>query len=160
MINYLSIDEIININKLALKLTNEEDKFQVKSELDILSAIGFVEQNFNDDIVKKVLGYCISLFIYHAFLDGNHRVSLMSAEKFLVKNGFDATISRNERRQFHKWQLEYEEENDLERKFFLITNIEDKEIRNKKIKLIMGSEYGKRIEGWLRKHYKVITNDV
>lgn len=160
MIKHLSLDEITNINKRALELTNEGESYQVNSEIDILSAIDFVKNNINGDIFKKALGYFISLFVYHPFLDGNHRVSLMSAEKFLVDNGYHTIVSVAERKKFQKWQLRYENENDLEREFFLIVNIEDKTRRNKEIKKVMKSEYGEKIEGWLRKNYKVKTNGV
>ncbi len=157
MINYLSFEEIEIINKLVLEITDE--KFQLEREDDILSIIEFVRNNFDDDLFKKALAYCIALIVLHPFKEGNHRTSLISAEEFLIKNGFFTGVSDIERLKLQKWRLEYGKKNDLEREFFRIACIEDIEKRNEKIIEMMNSKYGQMIENWLKRNYRVKINE-
>ncbi len=55
---------------------------------------------------------------------------------------------------FEKWRIKYEEKHDLERRFFRIAGIETKEQRKEEIKKIMNSEYGLKIEKWLKENFK------
>ena len=50
--------------------------------------------------------------------------------------------------------MKYEKENDLEREFFKITNIENSKGRTEEIKKIMNSQYGKETLKWLKNNYK------
>ena len=55
MIKYLTNEEIIEINKIALEISGELKEFQIKNIFDINSAMKFVEDNFGNDLFKKPL---------------------------------------------------------------------------------------------------------
>lgn len=153
MINYLSEDEIIELNKYSLYVTGEDDEFYVMQPDDIRFIINLVKKNFGIDLLKKALGYCISIIVLHPFKNGNHRTSLLSAERFLLKNNYCLLSSNKEKIAFEKWRLKYEEENDLERDFFRITNIENPEKKTDEIKKMMNTRYGKETLKWFRNNY-------
>jgi len=153
MINYLSKEEIIEINKFSLGFTGEEKEFYIIQPDDLTFIIDFVKEEFNNDLEKKALVYCISIIVMHPFKNGNHRTSLISAEIFLIKNNYELLTSNKEKIEIEKWRLNYEEEKDLERKFFQIACIEDYKQRKDKIKKIINSKYGKNIEKWLQENY-------
>jgi len=150
MIVYLSEDEIKEINHISLQLTDEEDKFQVAQPDDIRFAIRFVSERFGKDIFSKALGYCISLIVLHPFSNGNHRTSLLCAERFLQKNHYKSLATDEQRINLEKWRLNYEEKHELHREFFRITNIENDINRKAEIEKLMKSPYGLKIEKWLK----------
>ena len=120
---------------------------------DIRFLINLVKKNFGDDFLQKALGYCISIIVLHPFKNGNHRTSLLSAERFLLKNNYNLLSSNKEKIEFEEWRIKYEEENDLEREFFRITNIENAEERTDEIMEMMNSRYGKETHIWLKNNY-------
>lgn len=152
MIVYLSEDEIQEINRYSLQLTGEEEKFQVVQPDDIRFTIRLISEQFGKDIYRKALGYCVSLIVLHPFRNGNHRTSLLSAERFLQKNHCRPLATNTERIQLEKWRLPYEEKHELHREFFRITNIEDEKARRNEIKKLMTSSYGIKILQWLKKY--------
>ena len=154
MIIYLSEDEIIELNKYSLYATGEDNEFHVMQPDDIRFLINLVKKNFGGDILQKALGYCISIIVLHPFKNGNHRTSLLSAESFLLKNNYNLLSSNKEKIEFEEWRLKYEEENDLEREFFRITNIENANKRTDEIVKMMNSRYGKETLKWLKNNYK------
>ncbi len=154
MINYLSEEEIIEINKYSLKATDEENEFHTMQPDDIRFLINLVKKEFGDDFLQKALGYCISIIVLHPFKNGNHRTSLLSAERFLLKNNYNLLSSNKEKIEFEEWRLKYEEENDLEREFFRITNIENAKKQTDEIVKMMNSKYGKETSKWLKNNYK------
>jgi death-on-curing family protein len=154
MINYLSKEEIIEINKYSLELTGEENEFYVIQPDDLTFIIDFVKEEYNKDLLKKAVVYCVSLIVMHPFKNGNHRTSLLSAERFLLKNKYILLTSNKEKIEIEKWRIKYEEEKDLERSFFQIACIENNKQRKAKIKKVINSEYGIKIEKWLRENYK------
>jgi len=153
MINYLSEEEIIELNKYSLYATGEDNEFHVMQPDDIRFLINLVKKNFGDDFLQKALGYCISIIVLHPFKNGNHRTSLLSAERFLLKNNYNLLSSNKEKIEFEEWRIKYEEENDLEREFFRITNIENAEERTDEIMEMMNSRYGKETHIWLKNNY-------
>jgi prophage maintenance system killer protein len=154
MIYYLSEKEIIDLNKYSLQATDELNEFCIIQPDDIRFLIKFVEKEFEDDLFKTALGYCISIIVLHPFKNGNHRTSLLSAEIFLLKNNFFLLSSNKEKIEFEKWRMNYEKENNLEKEFFRIAIIEDSVKRIKEIKKIMNSPYGKNTLKWLKNNYK------
>ncbi len=104
-------------------------------------------------MLKKALGYCISIIVLHPFKNGNHRTSLLSAERFLLKNNYCLLSSNKEKIEFEEWRLKYEEENDLEREFFQITNIENIKKKTDEIMKMMNSSYGKKTLLWFKTNY-------
>jgi prophage maintenance system killer protein len=152
MIVYLSEDEIREINKVSLELTDEGEKYQVIQPDDIRFTIRFVSKNLERNIYRKALGFCICLIVLHPFKNGNHRTSLLSAERFLQKNQCQSQATDNDRIKLEKWRLQYEEDHELHREFFRITNVENETEKRTEIKKIMKSIYGTTIEKWLKKY--------
>jgi len=156
MINYISEREIIELNKYSLQATDEENEFYIMQPNDIRFLINFIKKEIGNDLFQKALGYCISIVVLHPFKNGNHRTSLLSAERFLLKNNYNLLSSNKEKIEFEKWRMKYEEENDLEREFFKITNIEDTKDKTDAIKKMMNTQYGKETLNWLKNNYKKI----
>jgi prophage maintenance system killer protein len=152
MILYLSEDEICEINKFSLELTGEAEKFQVIQPDDIRFTIRFVSKNLKGNIYRKALGFCISLIVLHPFKNGNHRTSLLSAERFLQKNHCQSKATDSDRIHLEKWRLQYEEDHELHQEFFRITNIENETQKRSEIEKMMRSLYGITIEKWLIKY--------
>ena len=152
MVVYLSEEDITEINRYSLELTNEGDKHHVMQSDDVRFIIHFVEERFKNDIYKKALAYCISIIVLHPFQNGNHRTSLISAEQFLKRNKYKLLASDKERIQLEQWRLKYEEEHELDREFFRITNLEKEIERKNEIEKIMKNPYAIKIDNWLKKY--------
>ena len=152
MILYLTEDEICEINKFSLELTDEGEKFQVIQPDDIRFTIHFVSKNLKGDLYQKALGFCICLIVLHPFMNGNHRTSLLSAERFLQKNLYQSQATDNDRINLEKWRLQYEADHELHREFFRIANIEDETKKRNEIEKMMISPYGMKIKKWLTKY--------
>ena len=69
---------------------------------DIRFLINLVKKEFRDDYLQKALGYCISIIVLHPFKNGNHRTSLLSAERFLLKNNYNLLSSNKEKIEFEE----------------------------------------------------------
>lgn len=152
MIDYLYEEEIIEINRLCLETSNENEEFIILQPDDINYILEFAIENF-EDIYEISLAYCISLIVLHPFKNGNHRTSLIAAEHFLLKNKFQFIGSEETDVEIQKWRIEFEEKNDLEREFFRVACVEDHKKRSEEMKNIMKSEYGKNIEKWLKENF-------
>jgi prophage maintenance system killer protein len=152
MIVYLSEDEICEINKFSLELTEEGEKHQVVQPDDIRFTIQFVSKDLKGNIYRRALGFCICLIALHPFMNGNHRTSLLSAERFLQKNHCQSQATNSDRIRFEEWRLQYEENHELHREFFRIANLENETEKRTEIKKIMKSLYGTTIEKWLKKY--------
>jgi len=153
MLAYLIEEEIIEINRLCLEISNEPDELVVIQPEDIRFILKFVSENFADNIYKKSLAYCISLIVLHPFKNGNHRTSLIAAEHFLLKNNFRSMNTDEKDLKMQKWRIEFEEKHDLEKEFFRITCIKDEEKKSEEIKRIMESEYGTTIKKWFKDNF-------
>jgi len=153
MVEYLNEEEIIEINRLCLELSDEFEEFVVIQQDDIRFILKFVSKNFSDSLYEKSLAYCISLIALHPFKNGNHRTSLIAAEHFLLKNDFLSMDTDEKDLKMQKWRIEYEAKNDLEKEFFRITCIENEGKKSEEIKNVMGSKYGKTIEKWLKDNF-------
>lgn len=153
MVEYLNEEEIIEINRLCLEISDEFEEFVVIQLDDIRFILKFVSEKFDNDLYKKSSAYCISLIVLHPFKNGNHRTSLITAEHFLLKNNLHSIGTDEKDLKMQKWRIEYEEENDLEKEFFQIACIEDEEKKSEEIKKIMGSEYGITIEKWFKNNF-------
>ena len=153
MLAYLIEEEIIEINRLCLEISNESDELVVIQPEDIRFILKFASENFVDNIYKKSLAYCISLIVLHPFKNGNHRTSLIVAEHFLLKNNFRSMSTDEKDLKMQKWRIEFEEKHDLEKEFFRITCIEDEEKKSEEIKRIMESEYETTIKKWFKDNF-------
>jgi len=152
MIDYLYEEEIIEINRLCLETSNENEEFIILQQDDINFILDFASENF-EDIYEISLAYCISIIVLHPFKNGNHRTSLITSEHFLLKNNYQYDGNEESDLKIQKWRIEFEEKNDLEREFFRIACIENYKTRLEEIKNIMKSEYGKYIEKWLKENF-------
>ena len=152
MIDYLYKEEIIEINRLCLETSNENEEFIIINPDDIDFILNFSSENFNE-IYEISLAYCISLIVLHPFKNGNHRTSLIAAEHFLLKNNFQFIGSEETDVEIQKWRIKFEEKYDLEREFFRVACVEDHIKRSEEMKNIMKSEYGKYIEKWLKENF-------
>ena len=150
---YLFIEEIIEINNQVLTVTNELDTFILEQPDDLRYLLKFTKKNFNNDLYRKSLSYCITLIILHPFKNGNHRTSLLTAEQFLLVNNYQDLSSDEKDLKLQKWRIHYEEKYELEREFFRITCIEEEKKRSAEILKIMNSHYGKYIEKWLHTNF-------
>jgi len=153
MIEYLSEEEVEKINELSL-INGEQ--FNNNRPDDVRSALNFVQENFEEDIYKKATAYCVTLIILHAFQQGNHRTSIHCAQFFLEKNNFTDYSTNKSFNDLQEWRVEQEYKNneDLIRGFYRITSIEDNEERALEVLNIIKSEYGLKIEEWLKNNYK------
>jgi prophage maintenance system killer protein len=151
---FLSKEEIIEINRLALESQGELEDFYLRSNEDLEFAINYVESQSSKEYYPLALCYCISLIVLHPFENGNHRTSLYCAERFLIQNGFifkgNPKIHLNQQ----KWRIEYEDENEMEREFFRITSLDNDIERTAEIDRLIETVYGKTIKDWLEKYYK------
>ena len=156
MILYLTEEEIIEINRLALESQGEEIEFLLIQPDDLDFVTNFVETQNTNDYNTLALCYCLSLIVLHPFKNGNHRTSLYSAERFLIKNGFSYQGDPNVHLNLQKWRINYEEKYEMERKFFAITMIENNDARTSEINKLKESVYGIKIREWLEKYYQII----
>jgi prophage maintenance system killer protein len=154
MIIYLTKEEIIEINRLALESQGELEDFYLRSNEDLLFAIQYIKNQKTDDYYTVALYYCLSLIVLHPFQNGNHRTSLYCAERFLIKNGYSYKGDPKIHLNLQKWRIEYEEENDMEREFFRITSFDNDNKRISEINNLIDSLYGKTIMEWLVKYYQ------
>ncbi len=141
MILYLTEEEIIEINRLALESQGEQNEFFLIQRNDLHFVTNYVERQNTNDYYTLALSYCISLIVLHPFKNGNHRTSLYSAERFLIKNGFSYQGDPNVHLNIQKWRINYEEKNDMEREFFAITILENEDARTSEINKLIDSPY-------------------
>jgi prophage maintenance system killer protein len=153
MVLYLNEEEIIEINRLALESQGEQKDFLLIQPDDLHFVTNFVEKQNTNDYYQLALCYCISLIVLHPFKNGNHRTSLYSAERFLIKNDFSYKGDPNIHLNLQKWRISYEEKNEMERKFFAITILENDHDRTSEMNKLIDSPYGIKIREWLEKYY-------
>ena len=151
---YLTKEEIIEINRLALESQGELEDFYLRSHEDLSFAIKYIENQNKDEHYTLALCYCLSLIVLHPFENGNHRTSLYCAERFLIKNGFSFKGNPKIHLNLQKWRIEYEEKNEMEREFFRITSLDNDNKRTSDINNLIDSVYGKTIKDWLEKYYQ------
>lgn len=151
---YLTKEEIIEINRLALESQGELEDFYLRSHEDLLFAIKYIDNQNNDEHYTLALCYCLSLIVLHPFENGNHRTSLYCAERFLIENGFSFKGNPKIHLNLQKWRIEYEEKNEMEREFFRITSLDNYNKRTSEINNLIDSVYGKTIKDWLEKYYQ------
>ncbi len=153
MVEYLTEEDIRRLNRRSLEVSGELSNNVVVQPDDIRFVIRYVSTHVQDDPFQQATAYCISLITLHPFKNGNHRTSLLSADLFLQKNNFIYSGTDKDRIALEKWRLTYEEEHELHREFFRITNLESAKERIREIERLIDSPYGKEIKRWLQKHY-------
>ena len=152
MITYMHEDEIVEINHRILKISRELHEYEYQRPDYIRFTLKFIEENFNNDLYLKALGYCVSIIVHHAFRNGNHRTSMITAEIFLVKNGYTSFTTAQKDIDLYSKRIVLEQKNDYDYIKWFFNSIESiAEIKN-----IMKSDYGILIENWLKENYKKV----
>lgn len=150
MVHFLTEEEIIEIAYMVLKISNELDQFEYRRPDYIKFTLIFAENFIPDKLYEMALAYCISIIVHHPFRNGNHRISMISAEHFLLKNGFEPFTTDEKDIELYRKRIELEKKDDftLTRMFF--NSVKDPI----KISNLMHSEYGLLIDNWLKENYK------
>lgn len=121
------------------------------SSFNQMMSVSFLvlSESLKGDIYDKAMAYCVAIIALHPFKNGNHRTSLIAAERFLALNHYTNKARDEDRIRLEEWRLRFEEEHDLHREFFSIANIEKDTVKAKRIKDLMKSSYGKELRTWL-----------
>ncbi|WP_258232071.1 type II toxin-antitoxin system death-on-curing family toxin [Priestia megaterium] len=105
MIKYLTIDQVIEINKRMILMYNDNEQIGVKDRGLLESAVYKPQQTlFEKDAYKTIYDKAAvllhSIAKNHAFYNGNKRTALMSMIVFLYTNGLKFTMSDSKADEF------------------------------------------------------------
>ena len=91
LLDYISIDECIQINRWAIENYGHEfgviDKEKLGQCLEIPKQV-FFGSEIHPSVEKKAAAYLYYLTVFHPFVDGNKRTAFLSMCVFLIKNGY------------------------------------------------------------------------
>ena len=99
MIRYLSVEEVLELHRLALQQTGGLDGVRDLGGLEsavVQPQMTFGGQNLYPCLPTKATALGFSLVCNHPFLDGNKRVGHLAMEMFLVLNGQELTAGVDE----------------------------------------------------------------
>ena len=94
MIRYLSVEEVLELHRLALQQTGGLDGVRDLGGLEsavVQPQMTFGGQDLYPCLPKKAAALGFSLVCNHPFLDGNKLVGHLAMEMFLVLNGQELT---------------------------------------------------------------------
>lgn len=96
MVEYLTVEHLIEINKEVLKevKVKKADSFKVLSLLKLRRLTEDVEAA-NGDLYDKAVVLLKGLIQYHPFASGNRRASVVAVLEFLKRNGEEIKLSLN-----------------------------------------------------------------
>ena len=96
MVEYLSYDELVLINKEVLKevKAKKADKFELLSRMKIINVLESVEKKLGD-VVDKAVALLKGLAQEHPFASGNRRTAVVAAIKLLKMNGHSVSFEHN-----------------------------------------------------------------
>ncbi|TPF19336.1 hypothetical protein CBE79_04395 [Priestia megaterium] len=102
---YLTIDQVIEINKRMILMYNDNEQIGVKDRGLLESAVYKPQQTlFEKDAYKTIYDKAAvllhSIAKNHAFYNGNKRTALMSMIVFLYTNGLKFTMSDSKADEF------------------------------------------------------------
>jgi death on curing protein len=102
MIRYLTLEEALELHRLALRQSGGLDGVRELGGLD--SAVAqpqtrFDGQELYPSLVEKAAALGFSLVCNHPFMDGNKRVGHAAMETFLVLNGWELAAEIDEQEQ-------------------------------------------------------------
>ena len=102
MIRYLTLEEVLELHRLALEqaggLPGVRDLGGLESAL-AQPQMAFGGQELYPSLAEKAAALGFSLVCNHPFVDGNKRVGHAAMETFLVLNGWELSASLNEQEQ-------------------------------------------------------------
>lgn len=90
MIRYLSLEEVLELHRLALQQTGGLDGVRDLGGLEsavVQPQMTFGGQDLYPCLPTKAAAFGFSLVCNHPFLDGNKRVGHLAMEMFLILNG-------------------------------------------------------------------------
>lgn len=96
---FLSVDEVLLIHAAVIDLHGGSRELRDRGLLESAVAMPssqFGGQFLHDDLAAMAAAYLFHLNKNHAFVDGNKRVALASAETFLTLNGFQIDATNDE----------------------------------------------------------------
>lgn len=102
MIRYLTLEEVLELHRLAVERTGGLDGVRDLGGLDSAVAqpqMTFGGQDLYPSLAEKAAALGHSLVLNHPFLDGNKRVGHAAMETFLVLNGLELMASVDEQEQ-------------------------------------------------------------
>jgi death-on-curing protein len=102
MIRYLTLEEILELHRLALEQTGGLAGVFDLSGLDSAVAqpqMTFAGQQLYPSLAEKATALGFSLVCNHPFVDGNKRVGHAAMEAFLVLNGWELAAEVDEQEQ-------------------------------------------------------------
>ncbi len=102
MIRYLTLEEVLELHRLALEQSGGLEGVRDLGGVDSALAqpqITFGGQELYPSLAEKAATMGLSLVCNHPFLDGNKRVGHAAMETFLVLNGWELAASVDEQEQ-------------------------------------------------------------
>jgi death on curing protein len=102
MIRYLTLEEILELHRLALEQTGGLDGVRDLGGLESALAqpqMAFGGQELYPSLAEKAAVLAFSLVCNHPFVDGNKRVGHAAMETFLVLNDWELAAEVNEQEQ-------------------------------------------------------------
>lgn len=90
-ITFLSVDEVIAIQKSTLPNSGEADRGKLEGALSRVKNLELYEGC--EDVFKFAAMYMVAIAKSHAFNDANKRTAFQAASVFLLLNGFDLNTS-------------------------------------------------------------------
>src|SRR5438270_9876902 len=102
MIRYLTLEEVLELHRLALEQSGGLDGVRDLGGLDSALAqplMAFGGQDLYPSLAEKAAALAFSLVCNHPFVDGNKRVGHAAMETFLVLNGWELTAGVDEQEQ-------------------------------------------------------------
>jgi death-on-curing protein len=102
MIRYLTLEEVVELHRLALEqsggLEGVRDLGGLESAL-VQPRMTFDGKELYPSLVEKAVALGFSLVCNHPFLDGNKRIGHAAMETFLILNGWELTADVDEQEQ-------------------------------------------------------------
>lgn len=93
MTNYLTVQEVIDINEDQVARSGEPHAVTRPNELE--SAVGRPASGYYDDLIAEAAALWESLAGNHPFMNGNKRTAFAAAYAFLESNGVAITASED-----------------------------------------------------------------
>jgi death-on-curing protein len=100
MIRYLTLEEVLELHRLALEQSGGLDGVRELGGLESAVAqpqMAFGGQELYPSLAEKAAALGFSLVCNHPFMDGNKRIGHAAMETFLVLNGWELGRRRTSR---------------------------------------------------------------
>lgn len=147
-------DDLVDLNRrVLLETAFEGDRpHGVQNPAGLRRAAAVAQRLFLDDPHKRATLLCCAIIANHPFNDGNHRTSLEAATLQLLLDGWFYEATEDEEKRIYNWRFDYEEEHGLEALWMSTFGGWDTRGEEQHLIQLLESEYGRKIEGFLREH--------